>query len=87
MQMINTSENKLLTLFLRSEANLTSLVLSRAYLEWAAPIPKTGHGNLADKTVSIHIYEDRPLAVFLGHRKLEFERVVRPAKRWTKRPA
>jgi transposase len=46
-----------------------------------------GYGNLSDKVVTIHVYENASVALFLGHRKLEIELVARPSRRWSKSPA
>ena len=46
-----------------------------------------GYGNLSGKTVSVHVYENAPVALFLAHRRLHSELVVRPRRRWSQAPA
>ena len=46
-----------------------------------------GFGNLSGKTVTVHLYESAPTALFLGHRRLAAELVVLPTRRWDTKPA
>lgn len=45
------------------------------------------YGRIAGKTVSIHVYENGSVELFLGHRRLASELVIPPARRWEKSPA
>jgi hypothetical protein len=46
-------------------------------------ITDRSYGSIASKTINVHVYENAPVALFLGHRRLESERVIRPTRRWS----
>lgn len=50
-------------------------------------ITDEGFGNLAGKIVTIHLYENAPPGLFLGHRRLEAMLMVRPSRRRVKSSA
>jgi len=45
------------------------------------------YGNLAGKTVSVHVYENGPTRLFWGHMRLASELVTPPTRRWDKTSA
>jgi len=44
-------------------------------------------GSLRGKEITIHAYENGSLGLFYGHIRLEFSRVIRPIRMWTKKSA
>lgn len=44
-------------------------------------------GSLAGKGVSVHVYENGPVAVFYGHKRLEIVTVTPPRRQWEPRRA
>lgn len=42
------------------------------------------YGSLKKKDITVHVYEDGTIAMYLGHIKLEHEPVVLPKRRWMK---